>query len=251
MPESPQFQDEHGRHDEADAMLCRIESRYSRELPPVGETEALSAGPAAKARFSELWSRTFRQRTTTIWIVNFCLVFTYYGIFTWLPSLVVDANYQMSIAFELMIFLSLAQFPGKAIAAWLIERVGRKRVIVPFCVFNGISAFLLGVATGVNALIPWGCVLSFINAIVWGPIMAPTVESYPTRARSTRAGAANAFARAGGVFAPVMVGFLLSLLQGDRGTIFAILAISMFFGALVVGVLGEETSGRSLEEIAA
>ena len=250
IPESPRFLVERGRGAEAEEMLLRIEAGYSRELPPVVENSVSHPRGAVRARFGDLWTGEFRRRTISIWTINFCLVFTYYGIYIWLPALLVAAGYPVEQVLLLMVYLSLAQFPGKALAALLVESVGRKMIIVTFGLLYGVSAVFLGQAGDANAILFWGCGLSFVNAVIWGPVMTYTAESYPTRARSTGAGAASAFSRIGGILGPVFTGFLLRLLHGDQSLIFVLFAATMVISALTVAFLGEETKGRSLEDIA-
>ncbi len=250
LPESPRFLQERGRHAEANEMVRRIEAGYSRDLPPWQHDGAASPEPTAGVRFGELWSKSLRRRTICIWGVSFALVFAYYGIFTWLPALMVAAGYPMSQAFLLMVMLGISQFPGKALAAYLTDHVGRKWVIVTFCILFAIAAYFLGLAVDANAILFWGCLLSFINAVIWGPVLTYTVELYPTRARATGAGATAAFSRLGGILGPIMVGFLLVVFAGDRATIFAVFAAAMIVGAMFVAVLGEETRGKTLEQIA-
>jgi len=249
-PESPRFLIERGKYLQAEKMLQRIEDGYSRELPAVADTDQIQPSAVANARLGELWTRTFRRRTISIWTANFCLVFTYYGVFIWLPAILVAAGYPVGEVLLFMIYMALAQVPAKVLAAFLIESVGRKPVIISFSLLYALSTFLLGQAGDASAIILWGCTLSFVNAVVWGPIMAYTAESYPTRARSTGAGAAAAFSRVGGMLGPLVTGFLLSTLKGNQSAIFAVFAGSMILSALVVWALGEETRGRSLEEIA-
>ncbi len=51
---------------------------------------------------------------------------SYYGIFTWLPSLLVKEGYSIVQSFEYVLIMILAQFPGYLVAAWLVEKLGRK-----------------------------------------------------------------------------------------------------------------------------
>jgi putative MFS transporter len=249
MPESPRFLVEHGRHAEAEAMLHRIEAAYKRALPRIAEgAGAMTA--TGKAGIRDLWSRSLRRRTCTIWAVNFAMTFSYYGIFIWLPTLLATSGYQMAQISQLLFLMGLSQVPGKFLSAYMVERAGRRPTIVLFCALYAVTAFFLGQASEPGAVMLWGCLLSFVNSVVFSSVLAFTAESYPTYARSTGAGLASAFGRLGGVFGPLFIGSLLGPLQGDYGPIFIGFAAAMLIGAFAVAWLGEETRGRTLEEIA-
>lgn len=84
-----------------------------------------------------------------------------------------------------------------------------------------------------------------------------TPELYPTRLRGTGTGSAAAFGRVGGILAPLVVGRLLSAggpagaAAADAGftAVFTLFAAVLAAGAAAVLLLGEETRGRTLEEI--
>lgn len=57
-----------------------------------------------------------------LWIVWFCVVFSYYGMFLWLPSVMVMKGFSMIQSFEYVLIMTLAQLPGYFSAAWLIEK---------------------------------------------------------------------------------------------------------------------------------
>lgn len=61
-----------------------------------------------------------------LWLIWFGIVFSYYGIFTWLPSLLVKEGYTIVQSFEYVLVMILAQLPGYIAAAWLVEKLGRK-----------------------------------------------------------------------------------------------------------------------------
>ena len=72
-----------------------------------------------------------------LWIVWFMVVFSYYGMFLWLPSVMVLKGFSLINSFGYVLIMTLAQLPGYFVAAWLIEKWGRKTVL---------SLFLLGTA---------------------------------------------------------------------------------------------------------
>ena len=64
--------------------------------------------------------------------------------FLWLPSVMVMKGFSMIKSFEYVLIMTLAQLPGYFTAAWFIEKIGRKFVLVVYLIGTAVSAFYLG-----------------------------------------------------------------------------------------------------------
>ncbi len=257
MPESPRFLLSQGRGKEAEEILNRWEGKSSgaKEVPPVspGDRAPIPPGPKptpGRAGFKELWSPRYLRRTLCLWILWFAMVYSYYGIFVWLPSLLVASGYTLIRSFRFVLIITLAQIPGYYSAAFLVDRVGRKWVLTSYLFFCAIAAYFFGHADSVGEIIGWGSLISFFNLGAWGVVYTYTPELYPTRVRGTGSGWAAAFGRLGGIMAPVVVGSLLGSWGGGHSEVFGMFTLVLLIGAINVALLGEETKGKSLEEIA-
>ena len=245
IPESPRYLEAKGRHEEAKAALTWLEKGAG--VTPVeitGETSMTKV----KVRLSQLWQGKFIRRTLMLWILWFAMVYSYYGIFTWLPSLLVSSGHEVVKSFRYVMIITMAQIPGYFTAAFLVDRIGRKATLVPFMAGCAIAAFLFGRAETGNEIILYGCLISFFNLGAWGVVYTYTPELYPTNMRGTGAGTAAAIGRIGGIVAPLMVGKILAANLGQH-TVFAHFAAVVVVGAIAVALLGEETKRKSLEEI--
>ena len=76
-----------------------------------------------------------------------------------------------------------------------------------------------------------------------------TPELYPTDARGSGTGWATGIGRIGGIAGPYLVGLMLGGTSFGPGAVFAVFAVVLLIIALDVLILGEETMGRSLDEI--
>jgi putative MFS transporter len=183
-----------------------------------------------------------------LWILWFGVVLTYYGIFLWIPSILATRGLSEVRSNEFFFLSTLAQVPGYFSAAWLVERVGRKPTLVAYLLGTAASAFMFGNAgTGTDAFI-WAALLSFFNLGAWGVVYTITPELYPTSVRATGSGVAAAIGRVGGIIGPYLTPVLVTAIAVN-GT-FAVFMALLVLTAAAVAVLGEETRGRSLEEIA-
>lgn len=170
-----------------------------------------------------LWGREYRLSTLMLWIVWFCIVFSYYGIFLWLPSVMIMKGFDLVRSFGYVLLMTLAQLPGYITVAWLIERIGRKKVLVIYLLGTLISAYFFGIAQTSDQLLLAGALLSFFNLGAWGALYAYTPEQYDTQIRATGTGMAAAIGRVGGIAGPLMVGYLVSS-EVSISTIFQYLA---------------------------
>jgi MFS transporter, putative metabolite:H+ symporter len=194
---------------------------------------------------ASLWSKGYSRQTATLWIVWFCVVFSYYGMFLWLPSVMVMKGFSLIKSFEYVLIMTLAQLPGYFTAAWFIERMGRKFVLVVYLVGTAVSAYFFGTAESTALLMTSGILLSFFNLGAWGGLYAYTPEQYPTIIRGTGSGMAAAVGRIGGVLGPLLVGHLVAR-ETSVSSIFTIFCIAILIGALTVFILGKETKRQEL-----
>lgn len=198
-------------------------------------------------RLATLWSETYRRRTIMLWLVWFLVVFSYYGMFLWLPSVMVLKGFSLMHSFEYVLIMTLAQLPGYFVAAWLIEKWGRKLVLGTFLIGTAVSALAFGTANSVGLLILAGALLSFFNLGAWGALYAYTPEQYPTAVRGSGSGLAAAVGRIGGIVGPLMVGTLIGR-QVSLPIIFGIFTAAILIAAGAVLTLGEETMHQALNQ---
>ncbi|MDO4998612.1 MAG: MFS transporter, partial [Neisseria sp.] len=102
LPESIPFLVGQGRHAEAQQLVQKLErsagvATTSNAIPP---SEQATVQTATAPRFRALWSKDLWRRSLMLWCLWFGIVFSYYGIFTWLPSLLVQQGFTMLKSFE-------------------------------------------------------------------------------------------------------------------------------------------------------
>ncbi|MFZ0577742.1 MAG: MFS transporter [Psychrobacillus psychrotolerans] len=209
-------------------------------------TERKSETRTIMQNMSEVWSKKYAKRTLMLWIVWFTVVFSYYGMFLWLPSVMVIKGFTLIKSFEYVLIMTIAQLPGYFSAAWLIEKAGRKFVLITYLLGTAASAFVFGSAETTTLLMVSGILLSFFNLGAWGALYAYSPEQYPTVIRATGSGMAASIGRIGGILGPLLVGTLV--MRGyEIGYIFTIFCIAIVIGVLAVLFLGTETKQIELE----
>lgn len=242
IPESPRFLLHSGRPEEARRVMQMV----------TGEEMAASLTTSRKLprsrRIRELFGSSLRTRTVMAWVLWIGMNFSYYGMFLWLPSVLVERGYTLIHSFEYTVLVTVFQIPGYFSAAWLIDRWGRKPILVCYLLLTAVSATLFGFAQSVTMVLLAGAALSFFMLGAFGVTYAYTSEQYPTAIRGTGSGWAMGIGRIGGIVGPFIVGLLLA---GHQPIIyvFMLFTLALLIVAALVGILGRETRHLSMRSI--
>jgi putative MFS transporter len=245
LPESVRFLERRGRYDEAESAVRRFEDSAGVAAPVVPTPLPTQAprkvpGPAA------LWAPGLRRRTGSLWAVWFAVNFSYYGAFIWIPTLLVASGLDLVKSFEYTLVITLAQLPGYAAAAVLVELWGRRPTLSLFLAGSAGSALLFGNAGSAEMTVASGMALSFFNLGAWGALYALSPEVYPTSLRGTGTGWAAGFGRIASVIAPLAVPVLLDLGGGANAVLFGVFAGFFLLAAVATWGLPERR-GEALE----
>ncbi len=248
MPESIRYLISKGKVDEAREIILSLEKKLGVPSKSFDNEFVDEATPIFKLNVFTLWTKIFRIRTLMLWIAWFGIVFSYYGIFMWLPSIVFSQGFEVVKTFEYVLIMTLAQLPGYFTAAILVDIIGRRYTLSLFLMMSGVCAYLFGNSTTSYELLGWGAAMSFFNLGAWGVIYTYTPELYPTAIRALGSGWAAGFGRIGGMLAPMLVGVLL--VHGAHiNSIFIMFASVFVIVSIIVLSLGIESKKKSLEEI--
>ncbi|WP_199440059.1 MFS transporter [Umezawaea beigongshangensis] len=247
LPESVRFLEARGRHEEAERVVRRFEESAGVSTPDPGGAvrDEAPAAPAGRSGLRALFAPRARRSTIGLWVVWFSVNFSYYGAFIWLPTLLYASGFSLVRSFGYTLVITLAQLPGYAAAAYLVERWGRRRTLAVFLVGSAVAAGLFGAAGGTAQVLTAGMLLSFFNLGAWGALYAVTPELYPTPLRGTGSGWAAGVGRIASVVAPLLVPPLRA--AGGTGLLFAVFA-AVFVVAAAGSLVLPERRGQVLED---
>ena len=251
MPESVRYLISKNKIEEAKEIILDLEKKLhviskpfekSLTAAEMGSTNEKTPGPLS------LFNSSYMKRTIMLWLAWFGIVYSYYGIFMWLPSIVFQQGFAVVKTFEYVLIMTIAQLPGYYCAAWLVDVIGRKYTLSIFLLMSGVASYFFGNAASPETLLLWGATMSFFNLGAWGVIYTYTPELYPTSIRALGSGWAAGFGRIGGMIAPALVGIMLANQLGI-GNVFLMFAGVLIVVSLVVLTMGVETRQRQLEDI--
>lgn len=245
IPESPRFLLDRGRLKEALHSIAWVAN--GRALPELQEVKAATTDAQIKRMtVGELFSPTYRTRTTMLWLVWFGWSFSYFGVLLWLPSLLVQ--YRGVPGTKVFIFIMgflAAGIVGRILVSFVIDQWGRRNTIALLGVAAAISLFIFGNGATYEQLVLFGYVYAMFHDGGLSAIAPYTPELYPTRARATGVGWANGAGRVASIVAPIAVGYVVHL---GLEFVFALLACGFVVASISVLMMGVETSGLVLEE---
>ncbi|BFH61973.1 MFS transporter [Paenibacillus azoreducens] len=227
--------------------LYALYLRRAIDDSPLYQSGKSMARASFASKLGSIWTRKHSRTTLMLWILWFTVVFSYYGMFLWLPSVMTMKGFSLIKSFEYVLIMTLAQLPGYFTAAYFIEKFGRKFVMITYLILTAASAAWFGSAESAGMLMAAGICLSFFNLGAWGGLYAYTPELYPTSVRSTGVGLATSVGRIGGVIAPFLVGYMVQN-HIHINTIFMMFFAIICIGALGVLFLGTETKGKELAD---
>lgn len=244
VPESVRFLELKGRHAEAERAVREFESSAGIPAPRQPRDTEHST---VRAGVGELFDRELRVRTVAIWAIWLLVNFAYYGAFIWLPSLLsAIPGFTLTKSFEYTLWITLAQLPGYAVAAFLIERWGRRPTLATFLAGSAVAAGVFALADTNGTVLAAGCLLSFFALGAWGAVYAVTPELYPTALRATGSGSAAGFGRIASIIAPLSVPWILGW-GGNNTTLFIVFGSAYVLAAIAALAL-PELQGKRLRD---
>jgi len=251
IPESPRWFMVKGDPKSAEVYLAQLEHEIEQETgKKLSEPLVMNQIHSETGnKMAVLFKPDYLRRTMMLWLLWFCLMFGYWGLNTWLPTLLKQAGYSTYASIGFVLIMNLVWIPSGLFGSYLADKIGRKLPITAYLVLAGVTSIMYGWALThkmpVEIMLTFGSLSVLFLAGAYSLVYAYTPENYPTEVRGTGTGAAMAWGRIGGVLAPTVVGFLYPII-GLYMTL-SVVGSGFVLAALAVAILGTETKGKNLE----
>ncbi|MFE5508223.1 MFS transporter [Amycolatopsis japonica] len=254
VPESPLYLVRKGREAEARAVIDDLVRRTGATPEPYSVPPAVvedTRGGAVAAAFDQLrrvWA--FNPRITAVaWSLFISVMLVYYAALSWMPSILRAQGFGEIAAFASTALMNATGIVGVAVAVLLVDKVGRKRIIMVAGPLTALSlvVFSLLLDTPAAAVVAIGAFGLFALVVI--PVMYAYVsELYPTELRASGFGWASSSSRAITGFAPLLFGSVLWPVLGLPLT-FTVLGVLVVAAVVFMKVGAPETRGRELDRI--
>ncbi|MBM7587210.1 benzoate transport [Bacillus pakistanensis] len=180
-------------------------------------------------------------------IMSFIQNFGYYGIFTWMPTILADKyDYSMAKASGWMLISTIGMLIGIATFGILADKIGRRKTFTLYYISGTIYCLIYFFLFKDPTLLLWGsALLGFFANGMMGGFGAILAENYPAEARSTAENFIFGTGRGLAGFGPVIIGLLATggNLFGALSLIFIIYPI----GLITMLICVPETKGKVLD----
>lgn len=170
-----------------------------------------SGSTAGLPRVGLLFGADTWRRTLLLWALNAINLFANYGLASWLPTLLVQNGWTLAAASRVMAVLSVGAVSGSLFVSRCVDRGRLQRGFIT-CYLVAAAA-LACCAANPDGWWLWALLLVAIGFGAIGPqlTLGPLAATlYPAAAQSTGVGWANGFGRAGSLFGPLALAWLMN-----------------------------------------
>ena len=205
------------------------DSRPTLAVAPRRDATARGRAPVGAPRIGLIFAAGTWRRTVLLWLLNAINLFANYGVASWLPTLLVQNGWSLPDASRVMSVLAIGAITG---CVFVSRCVDRGRIAFGFVGAYLAAALSLALcATNPSGFWIWAGLLVLFGfgaigtALTHGPL---AMVLYDEEARATGVGWANGFGRAGSLFGPLGLAWLMN----------RHLPPTQVLGALIVPMLG-------------
>ncbi len=258
LPESPRFLLRIGKEDQAKAVLETMyhhdETQISAKIKEIEDQAAIAQGG-----WKELFGRTARPAlVAALGLAIFQQVMGCNTVLYYAPTIFTDVGFGVNAALLAHIGIGIFNVIVTLIGIWLMDRVGRKTMLIGGGIGMAVSLFIMSFAmrnsgssstAGVICVIALTVYIAFFSA-TWGPVMWVMIgEMFPLSIR----GLGNSFGSVVNWSANMIVSLTFPALLNAFGTgsLFIGYGVLCLVAIWFVKVKVFETRNRSLEEIEA
>jgi MFS transporter, putative metabolite:H+ symporter len=243
LPESPRWLATHGQGQRALDLLQRMGIR----TPPLDTLSTDAASDTHSDPLGIVW-RQYPGRVIAGMICFFAFFSIALGLGAWLPNILAERGFTIAKSLNSIFWMTLAFPCASAFMMFALDYFGRKPTAVVAFVLTGVFGLLWANASTETMVLAVGFGMIFFTQLAGNSSQIFISEVFPTNARASGFGCAQAAGRLG---AAVAIPGILWIKNGwGLNAVFVGLAVMVAIAAVAVTQVGPEARGLALDEVA-
>lgn len=244
LEESPRWYESHGRFEEADAVLDKIEKYASGEVGVLPTASNRLQAGSLRRGYTQLVARPYLSRTVMLVFTWMFQTLGFYGFASWVPTLLAAHGFSLVNSLAWSSAMWLGAVPGALTATLISDRWERRWWIPIVALLIALCGLMYGLTFRTTTIIVFGFLVALLQHVYTPLLYAYTPECYPSEIRNSGAGLAYGVGRLANVFGPLVVAFLFT--HHGYTSVFVYIATCWVLVAIAVGGFGPLTKGRTL-----
>ena len=177
--------------------------------------------------------RDYGRVTLILWVIWFCGVYTYYGVFLWLPDVMLSQQGQRT---SVLIPIYAAQIFSPLILSFIVREGNTEKLLAAYSFLAAASTLFFMYAGSYTVMVLSIIVTSFFSIGSWVLLILATQKSYPQRIRGLGVGSAASVGRIGGILAPYLTGYFMDVYGTFEVPFGIFVALFLLMGAFALPV---------------
>ncbi|MCW2636301.1 MAG: major facilitator superfamily 1 [Blastococcus sp.] len=206
LPESAAYLVAHGRRAEAEV----VAERYGLELEAPDAPVAAHAGETAGATLGTLFTSAYVRNTVVVAVTSFMGLLLVYGLNSWLPTIMKEADYELGAALAFLLVLNVGAVVGLLVAGAVADRIGARAAGIAWFAAAALFLALLSIRLPIGGIYVMvfltGCFVFSAQVLVYAFVSA----NHPPQVRATALGWSAGAGRVGAIVGPVITGALFA-----------------------------------------
>ncbi len=243
LPELPRWLVTHGRGNEALDQLQRM----GLGRPPASEELITDALADIRSDPMGIVFRRYRGRIIAAMICFFAFFSAAVGLGGWLPNILAERGFTITKSLSFVFTIQLAFPASSLLMMYALERFGRVPTAVTAFVLATIFSVLFYLSHSDLMVLAVGFAMTFFTQLAGNSMQIFTSEVFPSNARASGFGLAQAGGRIGSAVSFPVIGVVAAY---GFGYVMAGIAVMLGIAAYAVTRIGGETRGLALDQIA-